>query len=109
MLEATNAMDAAEVRDGFRRGYKCDGLSTFNHEYNEMEILTQLRDCYHQWLLDQDRPHIKFTQMQIPRKGGKVARGIKLPRPDGRLWRTLRDKATMGKPCPSSVKAFNLT
>ena len=35
MLEATKAMDAAEVRDGFRRGYKCDGLSTFNQECKE--------------------------------------------------------------------------
>ena len=74
-----------------------------------MKIPTQLRDCYHQWLLDQDRPPTKFTQMQIPRKGGKVARPTKLPRPDGHLWHTLRDKATLGKPCPASVKAFNLT
>ena len=79
MLEANQAMDAAEVRDGFRRGYTCDGLSTFNQECKEMKIPSQLRECYHQWLLDQDRPHTKFTQMQIPRKGGKVARGLKLP------------------------------
>ena len=38
-----------------------------------------------------------------------MARGIKLPRPDGHLWRTLRDKATLGKPLPASVKAFSVT
>ena len=83
--------------------------SGVDQECREMKIPSQLRDCYHQWLLDQDRPHTKFTQMQIPRKGGKVAKGLKLPRPDGQLWRTLRDKATLGKPLPASVKAFNAT
>ena len=108
MQEALKVMDAAEVRDGFRCSHVCDGLSTFNQECREMKIPTQLCECYDQWLLDHDRPHTKFTQMQIPRKGGKVARGIKLPRPDGHLWRTLQDKATLGKPLPASVKAFNL-
>ena len=35
MLEANKAMDTAKVRDGFRRGYVCDGLNTFNPECKE--------------------------------------------------------------------------
>ena len=63
MQEAMKVMNAAEVRDGFRRSHDCDGLSTFNQECKEMKIPTQLREGYHQWLLDQDRPHTNFTQM----------------------------------------------
>ena len=50
MQEAMKVMDAAEVRDGVRRGYKCGGLITFNQECKEMKIPTQLRECYHQWM-----------------------------------------------------------
>ena len=38
-----------------------------------------------------------------------MARRLKLPRPESQLWCTLQDKATLGNPLPTSVKAFDAT
>ena len=107
LAQAEDALDKAEVRDGVRRGHVANGADTFNQVCAEMDVPQQLRPCFWQWLQNSDRPGPKFTPDQVPRKGGKVKAGTKVPRPDGKLWRSLRDAAVAGKDVSERISAFS--
>ena len=107
LAQAEAALDKAEVRDGVRRGHVASGADTFNQVCAEMNVPQQLRPCFWEWLQSEDRPGPKFTPDQVPRKGGKVKAGMKVPRPDGKLWRSLRDAAVAGKDASERISAFS--
>ena len=104
--QAEAALDVAEVRDGLRRGHVASGTDTFNQVCGEMNVPTQLRASFWRWLQSNERPGPVFTEEMIPRKGGKVTAGLRVPRPDGALWRKLRDAAVDGKDVSDRIKAF---
>ena len=106
MAKAETALDEAEVRDGLRRGHVASSTDTFNQVCGEMNVPLQLRQCFWQWLQSDGRPGPMFTPDVIPRKGGKVIAGLRVPRPDGALWRKLRSAAVDGKDVSDRVKAF---
>ena len=107
MTQAEAVLDEAEVRDGLRRGHMASGTDTFNQVCGDMNVSTQLRPCFWQWLQSDDRPGPMYTPDQIPRKGGKVVAGLRVPRPDGALWRKLRAAAVNGKDVSDRVNAFS--
>ena len=107
LAQAEAALDTAEVCDGIRRGHVANGADTFNQVCAEMSVPQQLRPCFCEWLQSSNRPGPKFTPDQIPRKGGKVKAGMTVPRPDGKLWRSLRDAAVDGKDVSEHIKAFS--
>ena len=108
MAQAEAALDVAEVRDGLRRGHVASGTNTFNQVCGKLNVPTQLRASFWRWLQSNERPGPVFTAKMIPRKGGKVTAGLRVSRPDGALWRKLRDAAVDRKDVSDRINAFGM-
>ena len=72
-----------------------------------LKLPYELTEAYKEWLLSRDkRPGLKFVESQVSLERGKhTTKGTLYPRPEGKLWRHIRDKvAREFKHCPETYK-----
>ena len=101
-----NVMHKAEVMSGVRRGATTNGEETFRQICDLLKIPKLLEDAYYEWRMHSKRPGPVFDREMITRRGSRVKPCVRLPRPDGSLWRSIRDAHLKGGEFSEKVTGY---
>ena len=104
--DARHHMHKAEVMSGVRRGATANGEETLRQICDLLKIPKILEDAYYEWLMHSKRPGPVFDREMIPRRGSRVKLCVRLPRPDGSLWRSIRDAHLKGGEFSEKVTGY---
>ena len=107
--EHADMFDEAEIKNGERLGVVAKKNESFTSVCKRLKLPCELTDAYREWLLNGDnRPGLKFVESMVPMgRGTFTQKGAIYPRPDGKLWRQIRDKvASDFEHCPVIHKAI---